>query len=103
MTDFVLHDTLNDFFDFIYSPYNGFLDKINAFVNYNVTDIVSDKYRLLGLNLSSDMINEDNLDATIDSVNYIKLIKRIDEGILSLNEMKFIIDFKDLEPIDISS
>lgn len=102
-TDFVLHDTLNDYFDFIYSPYNGFLDKINAFVNYNVTDIVSDKYRLLGLNLSSDMINEDNLDATIDSVNYIKLIKRIDEGILSLNEMKFIIDFKDLEPIDVSS
>ena len=64
---------------------------------------MSDKYRLLGLNLSSDMINEDNLDDTIDSVNYIKLIKRIDEGILSLNEMKFIIDFKDLEPIDISS
>ena len=102
-SDYNFKETLYDYFDFIYSPYNGYLDKINAFVNYNITDIVSDKYRLLGLNVSSEMLSDDNLDATIDSLEYIKLIKRIEEGTLSLNEMKFIIEFKDFDPVDIES
>lgn len=99
--NFSIEEEFEKYFDFIYSPYNSFLTKINGFVLCDVTEVVSDKYQLLELNVSKDIILKDTIDSTIDTVNYIKLVKDIGDGNLPLISMDFIVKFKSFEEVDV--
>ena len=89
------------YFDFIYSPYNEFLTKIYAFTNSSVPFVIVDKYRLLGINVTADDINNDSLDAFMDTVNYVNTVYDISESKLSLENINFIIKFKNFDPVEI--
>ncbi len=90
---------LENYFKFIYNPFNTFMLKINAFNNYDITDVIADKFRLLNLNISKEQIDSDNIDLVIDTINYIKLIRYISLGKLSLEDMAFIVKFKEYDDI----
>ncbi len=75
-----LEENVGEFFRFLYNPNNNFLRKINALADYNVTDVVAEKYKLLNLNVTSEMINVDNIDATLDSVRFINLIQNVNNS-----------------------
>ena len=75
-----LEDNVEDFFRFLYNPNNKFLRKINVFAEYNVTEVVAEKYRLLGLKLSSADIALDTIDATLDSVRFINLVQNVERS-----------------------
>ena len=47
-----LVDNMENYFEFIYHPNNYFLRKMNAFREETVEDIVSEKYRLLNINIT---------------------------------------------------
>lgn len=99
--NFIFSDELNKYFEFIYNPDNEFLTKINGFVAYDIADIISDKYKLFEINVDKDSIMKDSIDSTIDTVNFIKLIKDISDSNLSLYEINFIVKFKDFDEINV--
>ena len=80
-----LEDNVLDFFKFLYNPNNYFLRKIHVFADYNVTDVVAEKYRLLNLNVSSEMIQPDTIDATLDSAQFINLIQNVNRSTINFH------------------
>lgn len=99
--DYSFEEELNKYFDFIYSPYNDFLKKINGFSMVDVSSVITDKYRLLGINVTNDNISVDNLDSFMDSVNYVKFIDDILKGDLSFGDINVIVKFREFEPIEV--
>lgn len=99
--DYSFEEELNKYFDFIYSPYNDFLKKINGFSMVDVSNVITDKYRLLGINVTNDNISVDNLDSFMDSVNYVKFIDDILKGDLSFDDINVIVKFREFEPIEV--
>ena len=99
--NFIFSNELNKYFEFIYNPDNEFLTKINGFVAYDIADIISDKYKLFEINVDKDSIMKDSIDSTIDTVNFIKLIKDISDSNLSLYEINFIVKYKEFDEIDV--
>lgn len=82
-----LEENINDLFRFLYNPNNAFLREINIFTDYNVTDIVADKYKLLKLNVTSDMISAETIDSTMESVSFINLIQNIERSNTSVHRI----------------
>ena len=82
-----LEDNVDDYFKFIYNPSNNFLRKINVLTDYNIVSIVADKYKLLKLNITEEMIDPDNIDATMSTVEFINLIQNIEESKISLDNI----------------
>lgn len=99
--DYSFEEELNKYFNFIYSPYNDFLKKINGFSMVDVSSVITDKYRLLGINVTNDNISVDNLDSFMDSVNYVKFIDDILKGDLSFDDINVIVKFREFEPIEV--
>lgn len=99
--DYSFEEELNKYFDFIYSPYNDFFKKINGFSTVDVASAITDKYRLLGINVTIDDISNDNLDSFIDSVGYVKFIDDILNGDLSFDDINVIVKFREFEPIEV--
>ena len=52
------------------------------------------------LKLDKTSIDKDTIDSTIDTVNFIRLIKDIMDGSLSLYEMNFIVKFTEFDEIN---
>lgn len=98
--DFSLEKEFLRFIKFIYNPNNNFLHKINGLTDYNISEIIADKYRLLDLNVKASDIEKDNIDIVIDNVNFIMTILNIADGNLGLEKMYFIYQFKNIIPID---
>lgn len=98
--NFSINDEFIKYFDFIYDIDNVFLTKINGFVDYDITEIVAEKFKLLELKLDKTSIDKDTIDSTIDTVNFIRLIKDIMDGSLSLYEMNFIVKFMEFDEIN---
>lgn len=98
--NFSLNNEFIKYFDFIYDIDNVFLAKINGFVDYDITEIVAEKFKLLELKLDKTSIDKDTIDSTIDTVNFIRLIKDIMDGSLSLYEMNFIVKFTEFDEIN---
>ena len=96
--DFNLEKEFKRYFMFIYNPYNSFLRKINGLIEYDISDIISDKYKLLGLNIDNDKVLKDNLNPTRDAACFIKLVNCIESGDLTLDMMNYIFNVKDINP-----
>ena len=98
--NFNISDEFIKYFDFIYDIDNIFLTKINGFVDYDITEIVAEKFKLLKLKLDKASIDKDAIDSTVDTVNFIRLIKDIFDGSLSLYEMNFIVKFNEFDKVN---
>ena len=83
-----LEECVEEYFKFIFNPNNIFLRKVNVLVEYNIAEIVSDKYRLLNLNVTEEMVNKENIDSTMESVSFINLIQNIEKSDISLEKIK---------------
>ena len=97
--DFVdsdLEKVVEDYLRFLYNPNNGFLRKINVFTEYDVVEVVADKYKLLHLNVSSDMISAENIDSTLESLRFINLIQNIEKSSISLHDIDIICRINDI-------
>lgn len=91
-----LEKNMEEYFRFIYNPNNNFLRKINVFADYDIVSVVADKYRLLNLNVDSEMIDPDNIDATMDTVSFINLIQNIERSPITLHEISVLCQMKEI-------
>ena len=97
-----LEENIDDLFRFLYNPNNAFLREINVFTDYNVTDVLADKYKLLKLNITSDMINSDSIDSTLESVSFINLIQNIERSDTNIHRIDNICKMRDIVEDDMS-
>ena len=96
-SEFNLERYLKEYIEFIYDPNSSFLHKITVLLDYNIADIISEKYALLGINLTSDQISTDAIDTEIDTLNVISLVNYIKLSHMSIDEMKLICDIKKID------
>ncbi len=94
--EFTLEENINEYFKFIYNPNNSLLRKINVFADYDIVSVVAEKYKLLKLVVTSEMIDKDNIDATMDSVRFINLIQNIDRSSISVHDIDIICKMKEI-------
>lgn len=91
-----LKENMNEYFKFIYNPNNSVLRKINVFADYDIISVVAEKYKLLDLEVTKEMINPDSIDATMDSVRFINLIQNIEKSSISLNQIDELCKMKEI-------
>lgn len=92
--EFTLEDNINEYFRFIYNPNNGILRKTNVFADYDIVSVVAEKYKLLNLVVTSEMIDRDNIDSTMDSVKFINLIQNIELSNITLHDIEVLCNMK---------
>ena len=85
-------DLINDIDKNIYCPYEVLVDNISYADVETLNLIVYDKYRLLGLSLTTDDFIEDNLDSLIKVIGNIIIYDTLKELNIKLEEINFIID-----------
>ena len=94
--DFDLEKEFNRFINFIYNPYNQFMIKINALANYDVCKVLTDKFVISGLAISTEDIGVDGILATIDIIEFIIRCNLIDDSFIDSKKIKFICDVSKL-------
>ena len=95
--DFNLVNYVKRYMKFIYNPNADFLHKITALLDYDIAEVISEKYALLGMNVEKDAINQDSIDTTISSVKVTTIINNIKKSNMTIDEMKLICDIKKID------
>ena len=98
---FNLNEEVDEYLDFVYDPSAKFLDGVFAFNNLDVPEAISNKYRLLGINISKEKMDKETIDALLSDVSLINLIQNIENNTISLENIKFICDVNKIKPIDL--
>ncbi len=96
---FTLESEFDRYFRFLTNPYNAFLRDIRALTDYDVTTILSEKYRLLGLDINDEDFKTETLDVTISNIEYIKLINDTNNSKLNINNINFIYNVTNIAPL----
>jgi hypothetical protein len=94
--DFDLDNEFVRFINFIYNPYNKFMIKINALANYDVCKVLTDKFIISGLSITTEDIGVDGILSTIEIVEFIIRCNLIDDSFLDSKKLKFICDVSKL-------
>ena len=91
-----LEENINEYFKFIYNPNNSLLRKINVFADYDIVTVVAEKYKILKLVVTDEMINKDNIDSTMESVKFINLIQNIERSSINIHDIDIICKMKEI-------
>lgn len=95
--DFNLSNYVSRYLKFIYNPNADFLHKITALSDYDISEVISEKYALLGINVEKEEINQDSIDGTISSVKVTTLVNNIKKSNMTIDQMKLICDINKID------
>lgn len=98
--DFNLEKEFRRYIKFLFSSFNDFLIKVNGFVDYDLTKIIADKYKILGLNVNVEDILVENIDATRDVLEFVISSLCIEENELNSEKINYICKVKEIKPLD---
>ena len=93
-----LEEVIVEYLRFLYNPNNQLLRKIPGLVEYDISSIVAEKYKLLGLNVTSDAVSPDGIESTFEAASIINFIQNVERSKISfpmistLCSMKSILD-----------
>lgn len=91
-----LSDIIDDYLRFIYNPINAFIRKINALIDFDIANIITEKFKILDLTVTDAMLNSDGIDATIDSLKTINLIQNVDKSVINFDQIKVLCDMNQI-------
>ena len=91
-----LEENMEQYFRFIYNPNNSILRKVNVFTEYDLVEIVAEKYRLLNLNVTKEMITSEAIDVTLESVKFINLIQNINRSNITVSMIAEMCRFQEI-------
>ena len=100
-TKFDLEKEIAEYIDFVYDPRGNFLDGIFAFNNLDITETISKKYYLLGINITKEKIEKEAIDAFLNDVSFVNLVQNTENNALSLENIKFICDTNKIKPMNL--
>lgn len=87
---------IDEFIKFLYNPNNFILRKINVFTDYDIASIVAEKYRLLDILITPDMIDKDSISSTLTSVSYVNLIQNVEQSNIDFHTIENICKMVDI-------
>lgn len=96
-TSFDLNKYMKEYISFIYNPNTDFLHKVTVLLDYDISEIISEKYALLGISVDKEEISKDTIDTEIEIVNNVSLVNNIKKSAISIDEIKLICDIKKLD------
>lgn len=91
-TDDIIETVLKN----VYSPYNGLIENIEYDNVSTLNFIVYDKYRLLGLNLTTDDFNEENIDGLAKVIGNVCIYYILQKLGVDTLEINFIMESDDI-------
>ena len=65
--------------------------------DYDISEVISEKYALLGINVEKEEINQDSIDGTISSVKVTTLVNNIKKSNMTIDQMKLICDINKID------
>lgn len=95
-----LEENVDDYFRFIFNPNNLFLRKTNCLVEFDITNIICLKYKLLEINITDELINKDNIDSTLYTLSFINIIQNIEASNITLDTISNIYSMKKIVSIN---
>lgn len=98
--DFNLEKEFKRYIKFLFSSFNDFLRKVNGLADYDVTEIIASKYKILGLNVNVENISKEKIDVTRDILDYIISSLCIEENKLNSEMINYICKIKEIVPLD---
>ena len=98
--NFDLEKEFSRYIKFLFSSFNDFLRKVNGLVDYNITEIIADKYKILGLNVNVDDISKEKIDVTRDILEFVISSLCIEENKLNSDRMNYICKIKEITPLE---
>ncbi len=99
--DFFSEDTkylkeYHSFYEFIITPTNNFITKSKLNGEDDINNIIYEKYKLLNINITMDDLT-DNLLRLEDDIDFVNLVNNIKSSNISLEDIKFIVDFRRID------
>lgn len=76
-------------------PYNTIINNISIIEEKNLKMIISDKYKLMNINIEQDDLDVSNIDNLITIVSNILLFKEIEDSKTTTEEISFLCNYKD--------
>ena len=80
--------------EFINYPNNTIINNINIIEEKDVVEIILDKYKLMGINITNEQLEETNLDSTINMINKILIGDYIKHSNLKYIDLNNIVEMK---------
>lgn len=86
----------NKLIEYVNNVNNSFIKKIIFVDEIDINDIILDKYKLLNINITKDDLT-DNIKQLEDSIDFINLRNNLKNSDISIETIKFIIDFQKIK------
>ena len=84
-------DLCDEFDEFASNPTNIIINGINTFEDSDVASVICNKYRLENINLELGDLDEDNIPALINKIDFIFRINKIENSKLSIEKIWFMV------------
>ena len=81
-----------EFDDFASNPTNIIINGINTFEETDVASVICNKYRLENINVEIADLDEDNIPALINKIDFIIRINKIENSDSSIEKIWFIVE-----------
>lgn len=81
-----------EFDDFASNPTNIIINGINTFEESDVASVICNKYKLENINLETADLDEDNIPALINKIDFVIRINKIENSDLSIEKIWFIVE-----------
>lgn len=81
----------NEFDEFASNPSNIIINGINTFDEYDISSVIANKYRLENINVTKEELEEDNLIALKNKIDFIFRINKIENSNLTIEKIWFVV------------
>ena len=98
--NFDLEKEFKRFIEFLFNSFNAFLRRVNGFAEYNICEVIADKYQILGLKVNVEDITLEKLDITLETLDYIIRNLCLIGATLDSEKMHYICKIKDIKPLE---
>lgn len=98
--NFDLEKEFYRYVSFLFNSFNDFLRKVNGFADYDISEVIADKYQILGLKVNIEDVSFEKLDVTLETLDYIIRNLCLLGATLDVTKMHYICKIKDIKPLE---
>ena len=85
-----IDNNLNKLFKFVYGNELNIVNNISISENKNISQIISDRYRLININVNEEKISEESIDSYLKNLENLILSYDINKNKIDIDELEYI-------------
>ncbi len=82
---------MKELFEFVYTSELNIINNISIVENKNISQIISDRYRLINMEVNENKIDQDNIDSYLDTINNLIMYYDLNREGINLDDISFIL------------